>query len=809
MQFSESWLRNFCNPDISTDALAECLTMAGLEVEDLRSVAPAFTQVVVAKVIDVHRHPDADRLNICSVDIGRQQTLQIVCGAPNVRAGIVVPCALVGANLPSDQDGGFTIKASKIRGIQSDGMLCSARELGLSQDAGGLMLLDGDAPLGSDLREHLQLNDHIFVLKLTPNLAHCLSVRGIARELSAISASPLKPLAFKAPTTTIPDSLKVKVHATDLCGRFSGRVIKGVNIHAATPQWMLQLLERCGQRSVNALVDISNYVMFEMGQPTHIFDLDKIRGDLHVRWAKPGESLELLNGQTVVLDEHVGVISDDHCVESLAGIMGGNSTAVSDSTINIYVEAAFWWPRSVAGRSRRFNFSTDAGHRFERGVDPLHTVEAIERISQLVLEICGGQFTQCGPIDDQILSMPKREKVTVRVARVNRVLGMDLDQAQIVHAFDRLGLLPQSLGTGVIEVQPPSHRFDLNIEEDLIEEVARMIGFDHLPTSLPCAPISPRVQFESVRHQDSVRRQMAQLGYQETINFSFIDKEWELKLHGNLDPVVVLNPIASQMGVMRSSLLGSLLQVVKYNVDRKLDSVHAFEIGRAFRKDPNVTDSLSEVAGFSQHTLLAGIRYGSLYPTQWSVPSIAVDFFDVKADLEALFPQEKLTFRPETHPGLHPGRTACVYRDEQPIGFLGELHPKWMSEWNLARPPIFFELRLDAVMNRGVSHNQQISKFPSVSRDVSVVVNESVVHDQIIDLAWSIDHAGFLKDVILFDVYRPQVAGERGLDLNEKSMAIRLILNNINGTLSEDQIEDVRTKVIASLVDGAHARLRD
>ena len=435
MQFPESWLREFCNPPISTQALADTLTMAGLEVEELQPVAPPFTGIVVGEIKEAVQHPDADRLRVCKVDVGQGSLLNIVCGAPNARVGIKVPCAMVGAELPPGEDGKpFKIKVGKLRGVESEGMLCSAKELKIADDHGGLLELAKDAPLGQNIREHLRLDDTLFTLKLTPNLAHCLSVFGIARELSALTGAPLQTPVFPKIQTTHKDTLPVKIEATDLCGRFSGRIVRGVNPKATTPAWMVDRLARCGQRSVSPLVDISNYVMFELGRPSHIFDLDKIHGGLQVRWGKAGEQLALLNGNTVTVDEKVGVIADSKEVESLAGIMGGQATAVSDSTSNIYIEAAFWWPTAIAGRSRRFNFSTDAGHRFERGVDPQLTVEHIERITQLVIDICGTPQLTVGPIDDQQVNMPKVEPVTLRVARAVKVIGMPLTQPRIADA---------------------------------------------------------------------------------------------------------------------------------------------------------------------------------------------------------------------------------------------------------------------------------------------------------------------------------------------------------------------------------------
>ncbi|MDP3413260.1 MAG: phenylalanine--tRNA ligase subunit beta, partial [Polaromonas sp.] len=471
--------------------------------------------------------------------------------------------------------------------------------LKLSEDHGGLLELAADAKVGLDIREHLNLDDTLFTLKLTPNLAHCLSVYGVAREVAALTGAPLKAPAFPPATVSGAGRLAVTISAPDLCGRFSGRIVRKVNTKAATPSWMVDRLARCGQRSVTALVDISNYVMFELGRPSHIFDLDKIHGGLDVRWGKPGESLKLLNGNTVTVDEKVGVIADGQQVESLAGIMGGDATAVSDATENIYVEAAFWWPKAIAGRSRRYNFSTDAGHRFERGVDPGQTVEHIERITQLILDICGTPDTVCGPIDDVRVSMPEATPVTLRVARAVKVIGMPLTQLQCADALRRLGL-PVTEGEGTLTVTPPSYRFDLQIEEDLIEDVVSLVGYQQLPATPPLAPITARIRPEAQRSAFAVRRALAGLGYQETINFSFVEERWEHELAGNSNPIKLLNPIASQMSVMRSSLLGSLLQVLKFNLDRKAARINVFELGRVFLRDPAVRNTDTTVAGFDQ-----------------------------------------------------------------------------------------------------------------------------------------------------------------------------------------------------------------
>ena len=811
MQFPESWLREFCNPDLSTEQLAETLTMAGLEVEELKPVAPPFTHIVVGEIKTAEQHPNADRLRVCTVDVGQPELLNIVCGAPNARVGIRVPCALVGAELPPGEDGKpFLIKVGKLRGVESQGMLCSARELKLSEDHGGLMELAADAPLGQNIREHLALDDTLFTLKLTPNLAHCLSVYGVAREVAALTGAPLLQPSFPAVAVKNADRVSVKISAPDLCGRFSGRVVRNVNPKATTPQWMVDRLARCGQRSVKALVDISNYVMFELGRPSHIFDLDKIHGGLDVRWGQPGEQLKLLNGNTVTVDEKVGVIADDQQVESLAGIMGGDATAVSDDTVNIYAEAAFWWPKSIAGRSRRYNFSTDAGHRFERGVDARTTVKHLERITQLILDICGGE---AGPMDDVQVNLPQAQPVTLRVARAAKIIGMPLTQTQCAGALTRLGL-PVVEGDGVLTVTPPSYRFDLTIEEDLIEEVVRMVGYNQLPTTPPLAPITAKVRPENRRSPFAVRRALAGLGFQETINFSFVEERWEHELAGNPNPIKLLNPIASQMSVMRSSLLGSLLQVLKFNLDRKAPRVRVFEVGSVFLRDASVPDSDTTVEGFNQPMRVAGLAYGAVDGLQWGVKEQGAGFYDLKGDVEALLAPAVAQFVPAEHPAMHPGRCAKVVLAGQEIGFVGELHPRWRQSYGFTQTPVLFELDLNAVVQRTVPVFSAVAKHQSVERDIAVIVQERVTLADVVAAVHAAPTGGLLRNVVLFDVYRPkpvkdgEMAAPGALSAGEKSLALRLTLNSAEGTLAEDQIEAAVAAVLARLSSDVNARLR-
>jgi phenylalanyl-tRNA synthetase beta chain len=810
MQFPESWLRAFCNPPISTTVLAETLTMAGLEVEELKPVAPAFTNIVVGEIKTAEQHPNADRLRVCTVDVGQSALLSIVCGAPNARVGIRVPCALVGAELPAGEDGTpFLIKVGKLRGVESQGMLCSAKELQIADDHGGLLELAADAPLGQNIRTHLNLDDTLFTLKLTPNLAHCLSVYGVAREVCALTGAPLLTPGIAPVSVTSDDRLPVTISAPDLCGRFSGRVVRNVNTQAKTPQWMVDRLARCGQRSVSALVDISNYVMFEFGRPTHIFDLEKIHGGLQVRWGKPGETLKLLNGSTVTVDEKVGVIADAVQVESLAGIMGGDATSVTDDTRHIYIEAAFWWPKSVAGRSRRYNFSTDAGHRFERGVDPGLTVEHIERITQLVLDICGTPESTCGPIDDHQPNVPVPAAVNMRVARAAKVIGMPIGQEQCADVLQRLGL-PLTQTDGVITVTPPTYRFDIQIEEDLIEEVVRVIGYDNLPDTSPVAPVSAIQRSESQRSPFAIRRSLAALGYHETINYSFVEERWENELAGNQNPIRLMNPIASQMSVMRSSLLGSLLQVLKFNVARKAPRLRVFEIGRVFLRDPSIPESDTTVRGFDQPMRVAALASGSADTLQWGHKERVVDFFDAKGDVESLLAPRVAEFAPGTHPAMHPGRCAQVIVGGKAIGHVGELHPRWRQSYELAQAPMLFELELDPVLVRDLPVFSPVARFQAVERDIAVVVEDSVTHMALMSAIWDAPTQGRLRDAQLFDVYRPKVAKDSPTDapISERSLAVRLTLHGDDATLTEDQIETTVRAIVDKLQQALGARQR-
>ena len=597
----------------------------------------------------------------------------------------------------------------------------------------------------------------------------------------------------------------MRIEAPDLCGRFSGRVIRNVDPKASTPRWMVDRLARCGQRSVAPLVDISNYVMFELGRPSHIFDLDKIHGGLAVRWGRAGESLELLDGRTIELDAGVGVIADDSRVESLAGIMGGQATAVSDATANIYVEAAFWWPEAVAGRSRRYHFSTEAGHRFERGVDPASTVDHIERLTGLILEICGGGGTACGPIDDQVLELPERKPVSLRVARAAKVTGMDLTQAQCEAVMDKLGLAWTSR-PGVIDVMPPSWRFDLQIEEDLIEEVIRIVGYDQLPAVAPRGSLTAHVASESQRTNSALRHAMAGLGWQETISFSFVDERWERELAGNAEPVRVVNPIAAAYSVMRSSLIGSLVEVLRVNLARKTARVKVFELGKVYLRQHDSADGAYAVAGLEQPLRLAGLAFGPAATLQWGTAERPADFYDVKGDIEALFPGAVLRFVPAQHPALHPGRSAAVEHAGERIGFVGELHPRWRQAYALPGNAIVFELDAATLSRIGLPALVPLAKQQPVWRDVALVVGPALVHDTLIAAIVSAG-GGLVRSAVLYDIYEPK-APVAGIAADERSVTVRLELRDESQTLTDERIDATVSSVLEALARDLGVRLR-
>ena len=809
MQISEQWLRSYADPPFSSDELAERLTMAGLEVESNEPVAPPFSGVVVGEVIRVTQHPNADKLTVCEVEVDAGEILSIVCGASNVADGIKVPCALVGAILP----GGGEISTTTLRGVQSQGMLCSARELGLTEDHTGLLILDRAAAPGVDVRTCLALDDRKLTINLTPDRADCLSVVGVAREVAALAGAPLMLGVTDPVPPVIADRLPVTIEAPDLCGRFSGRVIRGVNAHAPTPAWLRQRLERSGQRPISALVDISNYVMLELGRPSHVFDLHNVAGGLTVRWGRAGEHVELLTGQTVEVDSSVGVIADKKGVVSLAGIMGGARTAVSLKTSDVYLEAAFWWPNSIRGRARRYNFSTDAAHRFERGVDYATNVDHVEYIARLIIDICGGQ---AGPVDDHVLALPERKPIAMRLERCRRVLGMPISTDAIASAFGRIGFAFESDDEAFV-VTPPTFRFDLEIEEDLIGEVARLTGYENIPAHPPHAVATMRTEPEEQPSAHDVRTALSLTGYTELINYSFVDTQWERDLAPDADPIAVLNPIATHMSAMRSTLLGGLVNALSYNLNRKADRVRIFEIGRVYRRERHSADGPLQVGGVAQPIRVAGLAYGANDDEQWAAPARDVDFFDVKGDVESLLP--KARFAAAQHPALHPGRSALIEIDGRRVGMIGQLHPGLQQRYELPKPPIVFEVDLAPLLARSLPRHSELSRFQPVRRDISVTVSDSEPVAAMIDAVHAVARSecrlSALREFQVFDVYRaPPISSKvaeasANVLLNkEKSLAFRLVLQDTERPVSDAEADAAVEVIVEVFEQRFRARLR-
>ena len=794
MLFSESWLRTYVNPAISSEELQDALTMHGLEVDEARKAAPDFTGVVIAEVVECRDHENSDHLHVCQVNAGTGELIQIVCGAPNVRAGVRVPCAMVGAELP----GGFKIKKAKLRGVPSNGMLCSARELGVSEDHDGLWLLPEDAPIGEDIRKYAHLDDVVVDLNVTPNRGDALSLTGIAREVHAVTGAELKLPEIHEAAVTTDAAHAVKIEASDLCARYTSRVITGLNAKAKTPEWMAERLERCGQRPISALVDISNYVLLELGRPTHFFDLDKLSGTVTARWAKEGEKIELLNGKTVDLTPYYGVIADDNGSQAIAGIMGGSADSVSDDTVNLFIESAFFRPAAIQGRARKLNFSSDSSFRFERGVDYGTTREHLEYITALVLSICGTDATRVGPVSDIESDLPERRVVKFRAARCRKLVGVDIPTDFMEEAFKRLGFEYTRDGD-LFTVTSPTYRFDIEIEEDLVEEVARLWGYDKLPENPPLERAVMLPSREDRRTQHDLRLKLAGRGYQELVNFSFVEEKWEKDFGGEAAPIRLLNPIASQLSVMRTQLIGGLVDILRYNLNRKEDRVRVFELGRVFFQDPTIEPSDTSVKGVRQPEHLAGLAYGTADAPQWGIKSRRVDFFDGKGDLARLAFPLTLDFVPEVFPSLHPGRSAGVYLDGKRIGLIGELHPRLQQAYDLPLCPVVFEIDVEPLLSVPVPEHKPVSKFQKSLRDISLAVPASVTSKQIFDAVRAARRTDVrlacLTDFRLFDVYHPENQPSA-----DKSMAFRLVLESFGEeAVTEAQIEGATEAVIAGL----------
>jgi len=790
MNVPESWLRSFCDPRLSGREIADRLTMCGLEVEAYEPVGPAFSGVVVGEVVSVEKHPNADKLTVCKVKAGKD-TLQVVCGAPNVRVGMKAPLARVGARLPA-----LEIRSAELRGVKSEGMLCSARELGLSADHSGLLEIDGKP--GSDARAALRLDDHVLTLKLTPNRADCLSVLGIARELSAITGAALKPVAIKPVPAKSKARHAVELPTPDACGRFAGRVIKGVNAKAPTPAWMRERLERAGQRSISALVDVTNYVMLELGRPLHVYDLDKLRGPIVVRWGRKGEKVLLLNEQEVEVDESVLCITDGSGVIGLGGIMGGESTKADEATKNVFLESAFFYPDAIAGRARRYNFTSDASHRFERGVDFENNVDGIERATRLILEICGGEP---GPTVDTVARLPKRKAVAMRVARAQKIIGIPVPAKDMSGAFKRLGFSFKAK-SGSFVVAPPSYRFDIAIEEDLIEEVARLYGFERIAAHPPKVAATMLRIDEGKRTLHSLRERLAGADYREVINFSFVEPRWEADFAGEADPIRLLNPIVSQQSVMRTSLIGSLVDTVRKNHARKVPRIRVFELGRVFLRDATAPEGPLSVAGVRQPIRIGAAAYGPALPEQWDGAARSVDFYDVKADLESLLAPLVARYEPREHPAFHPGRSARVLLDGRVLGWIGELHPKWQQKYELPQPPVLFELDAEPAQTLPLPQPRIPSDQPIVVRDISMLFALQTPVQDIFD-AISAGKPNIARAVTLLSLFRGA-----GVPSDRKSLAFRVVMQHTERTLTDAEADAARDQLVDLLGRKFSATLR-
>ncbi|MGQ9684892.1 MAG: phenylalanine--tRNA ligase subunit beta [Thiobacillaceae bacterium] len=783
MQFSERWLRSLVKTDLSMTELGHALTMAGLELESLQPVAPAFEGVVVAEILAAERHPDADRLQVCTVRTGEGAPLTIVCGAPNARAGLKTACALVGARLPE-----LEIRQAKVRGVESFGMLCSARELGLNGDAAGIMELPADAPVGASLREYLNLDDLIVTLKLTPNRGDCLSLTGIAREVAALTGARRIAVDASPVPATQAGSHAVIVEAPEACPIYCGRIIRGLDPAAQTPAWMVKRLLRSGLRPIHPVVDVTNYVLLELGQPMHAFDLSRLQGPLRARMARADEALTLLDGQSIRLQGDCLVIADDTGPLALAGIMGGAASGVSADSREVFLEAAHFTPAAITGRARRYGLSTDSSHRFERGVDPMLPRQAMERATRLILDICGGEAGEivvAGP------GVPARAPIAFRPARARRLLGVDIPDAEMGGIFDRLGIEVSSSGE-TWQILPPSWRFDLEIEVDLIEEVARLRGYEHIAAATPRAahyllPVSERLRSES-----EIKNLVSTMGYQEIVTYSFISSEQHDDFDANNARITLRNPIAAQMDVMRSSLMPGLVQTLRHNLNHGQERLRVFELGRCF-----LGMDLD-----SQPIRLAGLAYGSAWPEQWAAAQRWVDFFDLKADVEALFWPVRPQFRKATHPALHPGQSARVWLADQPVGWIGSLHPRLAQKYGFARSPLLFELEYSALSPRALPTHRGIARFPAVRRDIAVVVDADLAVGAVLEAVRDALPTT-VTEFELFDVYQGQ-----GMEPGKKSLAFRMLLQHTEKTLTESEIAAAVSQVLAFLSERFNATLR-
>ncbi len=794
MRFNEQWLREWVNPDVSTDTLAEQLTMAGLEVDAVEPVAPPIDAVVVGRVLTVEPHPNAERLQVCRVDVGTPTPLSIVCGAKNVASDARVPTALVGATLP----GGLTIKKTKLRGVESFGMLCSEAELGLAESAAGLMVLPSDAQIGMPISDYLGLNDVSIELGLTPNRGDCLSVAGIAREVAALNRCVLNKPSPEPVPPVIDDTFPITIRSSEGCPRYVGRVIKGIDPRATTPIWMTERLRRCGLRAINPVVDVTNYVLLELGQPMHAFDLAKLHGGIEVRYGHENESLNLLNGQQITIEKNAVLIADAQGGIALAGIMGGADSAVSDDTQDIFLESAFFSPAAIAGRARRYGLHTDSSHRFERGVDPKLPRRAMERATALLLDIVGGKP---GPVTEVAVegALPRRERIALRSRRISRLLGHSIAPKEFIDILNGLGMDVEEGSDGVYHVQPPGYRFDIQIEADLIEEVARIYGYSQLPEARPLVRTALEGQSTSITHTNRIRQLIVDRGYQEAITYSFVDPELQQALAPDAAVVSLSNPISADMAVMRQSLWPGLVQALRYNQNRQQPRIRLFEIGAVFSSENGRT---------KEHTVIGGIVSGDVLPQQWGVNARKTDFFDIKSDVEAVLGltghASDFIFIPEKNYALHPGQCAAIKtKNGIRAGWVGVLHPHLQRKLDLTGSTLLFQLQLDRVADVRRPQFKEFSKFPAIRRDIAIVVDvkttAAAVQEVVTETAGAL-----LQDLQLFDVYE----GE-GVDSGRKSLALGLTLQDTVRTLNDEDVDTLLTAVVEELDKKLGGKLRD
>ncbi len=795
MKFSELWMREWVNPAIDSNKLAQQLTMAGLEVDGVNAVAGTFQGVLIGEVVECSPHPNADKLRITKIAAGQERLLDIVCGASNCRQGLKVAVATVGAVLPGD----ISIKSTRLRGEISEGMLCSWSELGIATEQHGIIELPQDAPVGTDLRDYLKLNDNTIDISVTPNRADCLSIQGVARDVAALNKLPLMELTPEPIVEEIPDTFSIRVESKQACPRYLGRVIRGINITAPTPLWMAEKLRRCGLRSIDPVVDITNYVLMELGQPMHAFDLDRIDGEIVVRQAQQDEALILLDGSHVKLDNDILVIADRHKVLALAGIFGGEHSGVNVKTSNILLECAFFSPIAITGRARRYGLHTEASHRYERGVDPALCYLAIQRATALLLAICGGQ---AGPVIDVTheAELPKVATITLRREKLDRLIGHPVPDQEVTDILSRLGC--QVTGDkNIWQIVAPGWRYDLAIEEDLIEEVARLYGYNNIPDVPVQAALLMTRHSEADLSLKRVKTLLVDKGYQEAITYSFVDPKTEAMLHPDKQPLLLPMPISSEMSAMRLSLLNGLLGAVIYNQNRQQVRIRLFECGLRF-----IPDTQSE-PGVCQDLMLAAVISGDRHDEQWSTERESVDFYDLKGDLETILELtgklDAVEFRTGKHPALHPGQNAEIFLGKQSVGYIGVIHPGLADTLGLNKRTVVFELLWQHLAQRQLPEIKEISRFPANRRDIAIVVAESVPVADIIDECKKVS-VNQLVGVNLFDVYRG-----KGVAEGCKSLAISLILQDTSRTLEEDEIAATVARCVVALKERFQATLRD